>query len=49
LCENETLRKNMGLAGQERMKHYFKIGNIIDEYQKVYEKAIATWQASVLN
>lgn len=49
MCENEALRKNMGLAGQERVKRLYRIGNTISDYQKVYEKAIATWQESVLN
>lgn len=47
LCENESRRKAMGLAGQQRVKYYYEIGNMVDNYLKVYEKAIATWQASV--
>lgn len=49
MCENESLRKKMGLAGQQRVQSYYKIGNIIDDYLNVYEKAIETWQESVLN
>lgn len=49
MCENESLRKKMGLAGQQRVQSYYKIGNIMADYLNVYEKAIATWQASALN
>lgn len=49
LCENELLRKTMGQAGQERVQHLYKIENVMNDYQKVYEKAISIWQASVLN
>jgi glycosyltransferase involved in cell wall biosynthesis len=49
LCEDELLRKNMGLAGQQRIKKYYEIGGVMDDYLKVYEKAMATWQESVLN
>jgi glycosyltransferase involved in cell wall biosynthesis len=49
LCENEPLRKSMGRAGQERVRHLYKIENVMNDYQKVYEKAISTWQASVSN
>ncbi|HSL46947.1 MAG TPA: GT4 family glycosyltransferase PelF [Anaerolineales bacterium] len=49
LCENESLRKSMGLAGQERVQHFYRINNVMNDYQKVYEKAISIWQASVLN
>ena len=49
LCENESLRKTMGVAGQQRVKCYYEIGNMIDNYLKVYEKALAIWQASASN
>jgi polysaccharide biosynthesis protein PelF len=49
LCENEPLRKSMGRAGQERVQHLYKIENVMNDYQKVYEEAISTWQASVSN
>jgi glycosyltransferase involved in cell wall biosynthesis len=45
LCEKENLRKMMGLAGQERVKAYYEIGNMINNYLQVYEKAFASWQA----
>ena len=32
LCENESLRKSMGLAGQQRVKCYYEIGNMVDNY-----------------
>jgi glycosyltransferase involved in cell wall biosynthesis len=49
LCENELLRKSMGQVGHERVQHLYKIENVMNDYQKVYEKAISIWQASVLN
>lgn len=49
LCENELLRKDMGLAGQQRIKKYYAISGVMDDYLKVYEKAVATWQESVLS
>ena len=49
LCEKELVRKTMGLAGQQRVKCYYEIGNMIDNYLKVYEKAITTWQESDSN
>lgn len=49
MCENESLRKTMGLAGQQRVKSYYEISNIMNDYLKVYEKGIAIWQESVLN
>lgn len=49
LCEKESLRKIMGLAGQQRVKHYYEIDDMIQNYLKVYEKAIAIWQASASN
>jgi polysaccharide biosynthesis protein PelF len=49
LCESDSSRKAMGLAGQQRVKCYYEIDNMIDNYLKVYEKAIATWQESGSN
>lgn len=49
MCENESLRKSMGAAGQQRVKCYYKIDNIMNDYLKVYEKAMEIWQESVLN
>ena len=49
LCGNATLRKNMGQAGRQRIAAHYKIEDVMNDYQKVYEKAQATWQASVLN
>lgn len=49
LCENKLIRRRMGLAGQQRVKCYYEIGNMIDNYLRVYEKAITAWQGSVSN
>jgi glycosyltransferase involved in cell wall biosynthesis len=49
LCEKEGLRRTMGLAGQQRVRQYYEIHDMIDNYLKVYEKAVATWQASGSN
>jgi glycosyltransferase involved in cell wall biosynthesis len=49
LCQDEMLRKSMGLAGQQRIKKYYEIGSVMNDYLKVYEKAMAIWQESVLN
>jgi glycosyltransferase involved in cell wall biosynthesis len=49
MCQNEIIRKKMGIAGQQRVSAYYKIENIIGDYQKVYEKAKTAWQASVLS
>ena len=49
LCEDEVMRKSMGLVGEQRVKKYYEIGKVMNEYLKVYEKAIAIWQASVSN
>jgi len=49
MCNDELGRKAMGIAGQQRVQRYYEIGNMIDEYLKVYEKAVAIWQESVSN
>ena len=49
LCENSTIRQTMGQAGQQRVKCYYEIEHMIDNYLKVYEKAIAIWQESGSN
>lgn len=49
LCENEPLRKAMGLVGQSRVKSSYEIGNMIENYLNVYEKARVVWQASGSN
>jgi glycosyltransferase involved in cell wall biosynthesis len=49
MCQNEERRKLMGEAGQNRVKKYFDINNMIDNYLNVYERAISKWQASDLN
>ncbi len=49
LCEKEAVRKSMGWAGKQRVRRYYEISNMINNYLKVYEKAIATWQESASN
>jgi glycosyltransferase involved in cell wall biosynthesis len=49
LCENGTARQTMGMAGQQRVKCYYEIGNMINDYLKVYDKAIQAWQESDSN
>lgn len=49
LCEKEVVRKTMGLTGQQRVERFYEIGNMIKNYLKVYEKAIAAWQESASN
>lgn len=49
LCQKETLRISMGLIGQQRVRQSYSIHDMIDNYLKTYEKAIATWQASGSN
>jgi glycosyltransferase involved in cell wall biosynthesis len=49
MCQNEEKRKLMGEAGQNRVKKYFDINNMIDSYLNVYERAISKWQASDSN
>jgi glycosyltransferase involved in cell wall biosynthesis len=47
MCNDEAGRKNMGIAGQQRVKSYYEIGNVINQYLNVYEKAVSLWQGSV--
>jgi len=49
LCEKGAVRKTMGLAGKRRVKSYYEIGSMINNYLKVYERAITTWQESGSN
>jgi glycosyltransferase involved in cell wall biosynthesis len=49
LCQDNVLRKSMGLAGEQRIKQYYEIGGVMNNYLRVYEKAMATWQESVSN
>jgi glycosyltransferase involved in cell wall biosynthesis len=49
MCLNEEKRKLMGEAGQKRVMKYYEIGNMINTYLKVYEKAVSKWQASDSN
>ena len=46
MCQNEEKRKLMGEAGQNRVKKYYDISHMIDNYLDVYERAISKWQAS---
>lgn len=49
MCESEERRKLMGEAGQNRVKSFFDINDMINSYMSVYEKAINKWQASDSN
>lgn len=49
MCRNVNTRTAMGEVGQERVMKYFEIKNVMDEYLKIYDKAVARWQASDLN
>lgn len=49
MCQNEEKRKQMGEAGQNRVKKYFDINNMISKYLDVYERAKIKWQESGLN
>jgi glycosyltransferase involved in cell wall biosynthesis len=45
MCEYPGLRKQMAKAGRERVKAYYNLNGMVMNYQNVYEKAIAKWQA----
>jgi len=45
MCEYPGLRRQMAKAGRERVKAYYNIDGMIKNYQDVYQKAIAKWQA----
>jgi glycosyltransferase involved in cell wall biosynthesis len=49
MCRNEEKRKDLGKAGQKRVKEFYEIKTVMSTYLKVYEKAVAIWQASGLN
>jgi glycosyltransferase involved in cell wall biosynthesis len=49
MCNDAAGRKAMGIAGQQRVKSYYEIGNVINHYLNVYGKAVSTWQGSVSN
>lgn len=49
MCRNDEERKLMGEAGQNRVRKYYEIGNMINTYQNVYQKAVSKWQASDSN
>jgi len=49
LCNDGGLRKRMGLAGQQRVKSWFVIEDVINQYQDMYGKALSIWQESVSN
>jgi glycosyltransferase involved in cell wall biosynthesis len=44
MCRNEKMRKEMGKAGQARMKKYYGHEDMVNKYLKVYEKVIKIWQ-----
>ncbi len=49
LCMDDVGRKRMGLAGQQRVKNYFVIEDVINHYLEVYGKAVSIWQGSDLS
>ena len=49
LCQNPCLREKMAEAGRKRAAAYFDLDKVLVSYRKIYEKAIALWQESVLN
>ena len=49
MCTDKAGRKVMGMAGQQRVKSYFEINDVINNYLKVYEKAVSIWQESDSN
>jgi len=49
MCQNDAGREAMGEVAQKRLQTYFEIEHVITNYLKVYEKAVALWQASALN
>jgi glycosyltransferase involved in cell wall biosynthesis len=49
MCRDAEARKAMGEVGQARVRQAFEIKNVMNTYLGVYDKAVAVWQASVLN
>ena len=49
MCESSKNREKMSVAGRQRVKAYYNINGMIENYQKTYQKAIELWQASDLN
>ena len=49
MCQNAANRKEMGGIGQERVRKYFEIKNVMSDYLKIYDKAVAKWQVSASN
>lgn len=50
LCRMDpAARQKMGLAGKKRVERYFRHGDMIRNYDKMYTEVIAAWQASALN
>jgi glycosyltransferase involved in cell wall biosynthesis len=45
MCEYPAMRREMAKAGRKRVKAYYNLDGMIKNYQNVYQKAIAKWQA----
>lgn len=45
MCRNEKMRKEMGKAGQARVKKHYGHQGMVKRYMKVYDKAVKSWQA----
>ena len=49
MYENRSLRKKMSSAGKQRVSTFYNLKRMVNNYQKIYQKAIDLWQASALN
>jgi glycosyltransferase involved in cell wall biosynthesis len=49
MCRNVKKRKGMGAIAQARAEANYKESQMVENYQRVYEKAIRRWQESDLN
>ncbi len=49
MCRNKELRHRMGTNGQKRIQKLYDHETMVENYQKVYEKAKTIWQESGSN
>lgn len=49
MCEDSKNREKMSEAGRQRVKAYYNLKGMVENYQKTYQKAMGLWQASDLN
>lgn len=49
MCENSKARERMAQAGRQRVKVFYNIETMVENYIKTYERAVKLWQASDLN